>query len=239
MTSVDKRKIADFLDLAGDFLGSGYKREPINYQFDDNIPAKVEIPQIKNEYIDSIELVAKEIRDCKNCSLCEKRTNAVPGEGVSEPLVMVIGEGPGEEEDKQGRPFVGKAGMLLDKMLDAIGLSRNTNAFIANVIKCRPPLNRDPHPEETSACSRFLERQITLLNPKFILVAGKVAANTLFKTDESISKHRAKIMELTAGNKTYPLICTYHPAALLRSDDYKRPAWEDLKLLKSKLDTMR
>jgi DNA polymerase len=121
-------------------------------------------------------------------------------------------------------------------MLSSIGLSRTTNTFIANVIKCRPPFNRDPHPEETIACAHFLERQITLLKPKFILVAGRVAAQTLLNTTEPIGKMHGKFMEITVGDSVYPLLITYHPAALLRNEELKRPAWEDLKLLKSRLN---
>jgi DNA polymerase len=149
---------------------------------------------------------------------------------------MVIGEGPGSEEDAQGRPFVGKAGQLLDKMLDPIGLSRTSNCFIANIIKCRPPFNRDPSPEEAAACAHFLERQIELLKPKFILAAGRIAAQTLLKTTESIGKLRGNFFELNVGTSTYPLLVTYHPAFLLRSEEHKRPAWEDLKLLRSKIE---
>ena len=167
------------------------------------------------------------------------RTNAAPGEGALQPLVIVIGEGPGAEEDAQGRPFVGRAGQLLDKMLASINLSRNSNCFIANVVKCRPPNNRDPYPEETAACAHFLERQITLLKPRFILAAGRVAAQTLLKTTEPIGKLRGKFKELTVGNMTLPFLATYHPAALLRNEDLKRPAWEDLKLLRSMLDKER
>ena len=236
MTSADKSKVANFLDIAGDFLGSGYRSEPKDYRFEDihidDTQAAVK-PEIS---VDSIEKIAEEIRTCKDCALCEKRLNAAPGEGVSEPVVMIIGEGPGEDEDKQGRPFVGRAGQLLDKMLSSIDLSRTTNCFIANVVKCRPPNNRDPRPEETAACAHFLERQILLLKPKFILAAGRVAAQTLFKTTEAIGKMRGKFSELTVGTSVFPVMTTYHPAALLRSEDLKRPAWEDLKLLKSKID---
>jgi len=245
MTPMDKQKAAEFLDLAGDFLGSGYKSEQKDYKFNDEpleasgrvseAILQTSATQNKDFGLDSIEKIAAEIKACKNCSLCEKRLNAAPGEGVSEPLVMVIGEGPGEDEDKQGRPFVGKAGQLLDKMLDSIGLSRTKNAFIANVVKCRPPNNRDPYPEETASCANFLERQITILKPKFILVAGKVSAHSLLKTSESIGKLRGKVYDLHVGSDTFPLLVTYHPAALLRNEEYKRPTWEDLKLLKSKL----
>jgi len=231
MVDAEKQKIAEFLDIAGDFLGNGYKSEPREYNLND-APAPAAYSGA-----DSLEQIAMEIKSCRSCPLCQKRLNAAAGEGVAEPLVMVIGEGPGEDEDKQGRPFVGKAGQLLDKMLDAIGLSRATNCFIANVVKCRPPANRDPFPEETQACAHFLDRQITLLKPKFILIAGRIAAQTLLKTSEPVGKLRGKFFELEKGGMRIPALATYHPAALLRSEDYKRPAWEDLKLFKSKIDS--
>jgi DNA polymerase len=240
MTKIDKQKIADFLDIAADHLSSGYKKDPVEYNFnDDEIKNDDIIGQNANELernADSIEQVAQEIITCRNCTLWERRTNAAPGEGAEQPLVMVIGEGPGEDEDRQGRPFVGRAGQLLDKMLDSIGLSRNTNCFIANVVKCRPPFNRDPYPEETAKCAHFLKRQITLLKPKFILVVGRIAAQSLLQTTESIGKMRGKFTELSVGDMKIPLIVTYHPAALLRNEEYKRPAWEDLKLLHSKFE---
>ena len=231
MTKIDKQKIANFLDIASDHLSGGYKTEAKEYQFNDDEPKE----RIENSgAFENTEQIAEKILVCRNCQLWEKRTNAVPGEGVLQPLVMVIGEAPGEDEDRHGRPFVGKAGQLLDKMLDSIGLSRKTNCFIANVVKCRPPFNRDPYPEETSACSHFLEQQIILLKPKFILVVGRIAAQSLLKTTESIGKIRGKFTELAVGDMKIPLIATYHPAALLRNEEYKRPAWEDLKLLHSK-----
>ena len=245
MTADEKQRIAGFLEFAGDFLDSGYRSERGDYQFEDDevLRAGEETTatgdggtQTGGNSGDSLEQIASEIRACRNCQLGGTRTNAAPGEGVSSPLVMVIGEGPGAEEDAQGRPFVGRAGQLLDKMLISIDLSRNTNCFIANVVKCRPPNNRDPYPEETSSCARFLERQITLLNPKFILVAGRVAAQTLLKTTEPIGKLRGKFKELIVGNTAYPLMITYHPAALLRNEELKRPAWEDLKLLRLRIE---
>ncbi|MCL2211469.1 MAG: uracil-DNA glycosylase [Treponema sp.] len=230
MVAAQKQKIADFLDITTDFLGSGYKSEKTNYQFEDD-----PVPPSQGG-ADSLEQIAREIRVCRNCSLCEKRLNAAPGEGAAQPLVMVIGEGPGEDEDKQGRPFVGKAGQLLDKMLDAIGLSRSTNCYIANVVKCRPPGNRDPFPEETSACAGFLSRQITLVKPKFILIVGRIAAQAVLQTSESTGKLRAKFLELENNGIKIPVVVTYHPAAVLRNDEYRRPVWEDLKLLKSGID---
>jgi len=238
MTAAEKQKISGFLDLAGDFLSSGYRTTQKDYNFEDDREA---VPESKEPPVDdgsdTIEKVAAEIRACNRCQLGAKRTKAAPGEGVMRPLVLVIGEGPGAEEDAQGRPFVGRAGQLLDKMLASINLSRNSNCFIANVVKCRPPNNRDPYPEETAACAGFLQRQITLLSPKFILVAGRIAAQTLLNTTTPIGKLRGKFMEYTLDNMTIPLLITYHPAALLRNEELKRPVWEDLKLLRSRLDS--
>jgi len=242
MTAAEKKSIAGFLDITADFLSSGYKTNINNYDFTDdaltNVSPEVFMPKdnINSCGQDSIEQIADEVRRCKNCPLGMTRKNAAPGEGALQPLVMVIGEGPGAEEDAQGRPFVGRAGQLLDKMLASINLSRNSNCFIANVVKCRPPNNRDPYPEETTACAHFLERQISVLKPRFILAAGRISAQTLLKTTEPIGKLRGKIKEFTAGNIILPFLATYHPAALLRNEELKRPAWEDLKLLRSMLD---
>ncbi|MCL2180166.1 MAG: uracil-DNA glycosylase [Treponema sp.] len=234
MTSADKEKIAGFLHVAGDFLGSGYISEKIDYQFDD-IPPTVDGKTVSVKD-DSLEQIADEIRGCKNCPLGETRKNAVPGEGAANPLVLVIGEGPGAEEDAQGRPFVGNAGKLLDKMLSSIDLSRTTNCFIANVVKCRPPGNRDPHPQESASCANFLQRQISFLKPKFILLVGNVAAQNVLKTTDRVGKLRGKFTEYKIDGAVIPLLVTYHPSALLHSDEYKRPAWEDLKLLRSKIE---
>jgi len=223
MLAAEKQKIMDFLDLTDDFLGSGYKSGRNTENFKEDAP-------------ETIEKISEEIRICKNCQLGNLRKNAVPGEGSLNPLVMVIGEGPGMDEDDQGRPFVGKAGHLLDKMLASIGLSRNSNAFIANVVKCRPPGNRDPYPEEASACSGFLERQILLLKPKFILAAGRISAQTLLKTAEPIGKLRGSFTDFKAGGLTFPLFVIYHPAAVLRNDSLRRPVWEDLKILRSRME---
>jgi len=237
MTAVEKQKVAGFLDLAGDYLSSGYRSEKKDYNFEDDAAPKVdEKPAVDGA--ETIEKIAAEIRACKRCPLGGTRKKAAPGEGAARPLVLVIGEGPGAEEDAQGRPFVGRAGQLLDKMLASIDLSRNSNCFIANVVKCRPPGNRDPRPEETAACAGFLKRQIVLLKPKFILVAGRVAAQTLLQTTEPVGKLRGKFTEYQVDDMTIPLLITYHPAALLRDEQLKRPAWEDLKLLRSRIDSL-
>ena len=185
---------------------------------------------------DSLNAIASNIAACESCGLAATRTLVVPGEGAGRPLVMVIGEGPGADEDRTGRPFVGKAGQLLDKMLDSIGLSRKENCFIGNMVKCRPPGNRDPGPDEIAACYPYLERQITLLRPQIILCAGRVAAQNLLKTSTGINALRGEIMELKIGKTSIPVLCTFHPSAILRDDFLKRPAWEDLKLLRSFLD---
>ena len=187
------------------------------------------------EIEDSLGAVAAEISNCRSCGLCATRKNTVPGEGVSRPLVMVIGEGPGANEDATGRPFVGRAGQLLDKMLASIALSRDKNCFIANMIKCRPPENRDPAPQEMAACLPFLERQILLLRPQVILCAGRIAAQNLLKTGKGHSPWRGEFAELRVKDAVFPVLSTYHPSFLLREESFKRQAWEDLKLLKSRL----
>ena len=149
--------------------------------------------------------------------------------------VMVIGEGPGADEDRQGRPFVGKAGQLLDKMLEAIQLSRKTNCYITNVVKCRPPQNRDPAPEERSCCAAFLDAQIRLLRPKMILVMGRIAAQHLLQTSDGIGKLRGRFFDYQG----IPLMPTYHPSALLRDESLKRPAWEDLKRFRARLHELQ
>ena len=198
--------------------------------------------QVQNQFVnandsnDSIEKIAAEVAVCKKCVLCEKRTNVVPGMGVKNPLVMIIGEGPGFEEDKQGLPFVGPAGQLLDKMLGAINLSRESNCFIANVVKCRPPQNRDPNPEEGKACRGFLDRQISILKPKMILLLGRIATYHILDTAQGISTIHGQFFEYKTDFATIPVMPIYHPSAVLRNEALKRPVWEDLKVFKKKLE---
>ena len=177
------------------------------------------------------ELNAKILR-CTRCGLARTRNNVVPGMGVEHPEVLVIGEGPGHDEDMQGLPFVGKAGVLLDRMLAAIGLDRKTNCYIANIVKCRPPENRNPMPDEQSACFSFLEAQIHLLKPKMILCMGKIAIEKITWQNISINAQHGEFFEYNG----IPLMPTYHPSALLRNEELKRPAWEDLKKFKRRLD---
>jgi uracil-DNA glycosylase len=165
-----------------------------------------------------------EIEQCTACKLCETRTNTVPGVGNRNPDWMVIGEGPGENEDKQGEPFVGRAGQLLDQMLAAVRKSRKENVFIANVVKCRPPGNRDPEADEIEACAPYLERQIALAKPKLLLAVGKFAGQQVLNTDATVGAMRAK----PGKRGDIPVVVTYHPAYLLRSPMEKAKAWADL-----------
>ncbi|MGI4814784.1 MAG: uracil-DNA glycosylase [Janthinobacterium lividum] len=164
------------------------------------------------------------VADCRLCTLCNTRTQTVFGVGDEAADWMVIGEAPGATEDRIGEPFVGEAGKLLDNMLRALGLSRQRNVFIANVLKCRPPNNRDPLPQEVAACEDYLKRQVALVRPKVIVALGRFAAHSLLKTDEKLGslRTRAHVYE------EVPVIVTYHPAYLLRSLAEKAKAWEDL-----------
>jgi uracil-DNA glycosylase family 4 len=172
------------------------------------------------------EELERAVRTCTLCELHKTRTQAVFGVGNRSAQWMVIGEAPGADEDRQGEPFVGRAGQLLNSMLKAIGLKRE-QVFIANILKSRPPNNRDPRPEEVRACIPYLFRQIELVNPKLILCVGRIAAQTLLETDTSIGKLRGQLHRI-AGNR--PMIVTYHPAYLLRSPGEKRKSWADLLL---------
>ena len=166
------------------------------------------------------------VKTCTLCPLHKTRTQGVFGVGNRAAQWMVIGEAPGADEDRQGEPFVGRAGHLLNSMLKAIGLPRE-HVFIANILKSRPPNNRDPKPEEVQACIPYLFRQIELVNPKLILCVGRIAAQTLLETDTPIGKLRGQLHRI-AGNR--PMVVTYHPAYLLRSPGEKRKSWADLLL---------
>jgi uracil-DNA glycosylase family 4 len=170
----------------------------------------------------------QEVAACRACKLCETRTQTVFGVGVERPEWLIVGEAPGADEDAQGEPFVGQAGKLLDAMLAAVGFSRERDVFIANVLKCRPPRNRDPLPDEVSSCRPFLERQIALLAPRMILVVGKIASHALLNTDASMGSLRGRQHRLSIAGRDIPVVATYHPAYLLRSLSEKAKAWEDL-----------
>jgi DNA polymerase len=172
----------------------------------------------------TLEEVRKELGDCKRCKLHRTRRTIVFGEGNEKASLMFIGEGPGYEEDVQGRPFVGRAGQLLTKIIQSINLSRE-GVYIANIIKCRPPQNRNPEADEIQSCSPFLMKQIDVIRPKIICALGTFSAQTLLKTDTKITALRGQIFDLE-GIKVIP---TYHPAFLLRNPERKREVWEDMK----------
>jgi len=173
----------------------------------------------------SLAAVATLIGECRKCKLCEGRANTVPGEGPATARLVVIGEGPGKTEDETGRPFVGRAGELLTKILDAIKLPRD-QVFICNVVKCRPPENRLPQYDEIAACLPYLYRQIELVKPKVILAMGGTAAQSVLNTKLSLGALRNQVHRFRGT----PVIVTYHPAALLRNPNWKRPTWDDVRI---------
>lgn len=173
------------------------------------------------------EELAARVAECTACGLHCSRTQAVFGAGNQEADWLIIGEAPGAEEDRQGKPFVGRAGQLLDAMLEAVD-RRREQVYITNILKCRPPNNRDPLPEEAAACEPYLQRQIALLQPRVILAVGRVAAQNLLKTSAPLGRLRGSVHQYPGTR--IPLVVTYHPAFLLRSPREKRRAWQDLRL---------
>ncbi|MDD7446493.1 MAG: uracil-DNA glycosylase [Clostridiales bacterium] len=178
--------------------------------------------------------LTEEITRCQKCRLCAGRTYPVPGEGNPHARLMFIGEGPGRDEDQTGRPFVGRAGQLLDKMIGAIGLSRE-EVFIANVVKCRPPQNRAPEADEVAACMPYLRAQVGLIRPQVIVLLGSSALGAILGPDHRITRERGAWIE----RKGVWFMPTFHPAALLRDESKKRPVWEDLKKVRDKLQELQ
>lgn len=235
MTREEKNELFHFLVTAEGWLSETRLNVPTPDFTDTVEEPTVAIHGSDDRFFDSLESVSDAVRSCRKCGLCETRGHAVPGEGpadLSTVSVMAIGEGPGADEDATGRPFVGKAGQLLDRMLQSIGLSRTENCFIANIVKCRPPQNREPSPEESAACVPYLHAQIEIVKPTLILALGRTAAQNLLKTTDGINRLRGRFFDY----RGIPLLPTYHPSALLRDETLKRPAWEDLKLFRSQLD---
>lgn len=206
-------------------------------QLDRTTPLKtsqrLDMPQ-KNETIARMDWSQLEqtVAACQLCSLSQTRTQTVFGIGTQQAELMIIGEAPGEQEDKTGQPFVGPAGKLLDNMLLAIGLTRTQHVYIANVLKCRPPGNRDPSPDEIAYCSAYLRRQVALIQPKVILLLGRFSAQTLLETTITIGKLRGQIHHY----QEVPAVVTYHPAYLLRSPAEKAKAWADLNVVRTLLE---
>ena len=179
----------------------------------------------------SIAEIERTISACTACFLAKGRTKTVPGEGSPKADLLLVGEGPGQTEDETGRPFVGRAGELLTEILAAIGYSRD-EVFICNVVKCRPPQNRKPLPDEMAACSPFLQAQIATIKPKVILALGATAAEALLQTKRSLADLRAKVHSY----RGIPLVVTYHPAALLRNPNWKKPTWDDVRIARQLVD---
>ncbi|MFP4490686.1 MAG: uracil-DNA glycosylase family protein [Spirochaetaceae bacterium] len=224
MNSDSLHEYLNILNLTRDYLTDGWEKE-----YGGSIPSsKRGVEEVEEE----LASIAEEVSHCTRCRLSGTRTCAVPGEGPVAPKVMVIGEAPGAQEDETGRPFVGRAGQYLDKWLEAIGLNRERDVFIGNIIKCRPPNNRDPFLDEQEECLPFLQRQMDLLRPFAILTVGRIATHILTGSEESMGRVHGR----TLSYRGTPLIPTYHPSGVLRNPQYRKPVWEDLKKLKRLID---
>jgi len=217
-------EIADCLEQLRWILGSYRTAGFLDWQYRPRKSHDEVQPAAVSQADEKLCRINSELTGCTRCRLHSGRNKLVFGEGSAESGLVFVGEGPGFDEDRQGRPFVGRAGKLLDKMILAIGLERR-QVYICNVVKCRPPDNRAPQPDETAACSPFLFRQIEALSPKVICVLGLSAAQALLGNSGPISQLRGKVLKW----RGIPLICTYHPAYLLRSPSQKAAAWQDLK----------
>lgn len=186
-----------------------------------------------------LDAIANEVGKCCKCGLGKTRKNAVPGEGNPDARIVFVGEAPGADEDAKGRPFVGRAGQLLDKIINAMGLRRE-DVYICNILKCRPPENRDPRPDEIANCLPYLQEQLEIIEPEVIVALGAHAARTLLETTKSIGEMRGKFMEYQPGlgKKPIKLLATYHPAYLLRSysPENRRRVWEDMKKVLKELN---
>lgn len=223
------RQHADMDDFfTGGFAPAGEK----------NKQKKNEASQSANDIKIELEKIDDEVHRCRKCQLGSLRTNAVPGEGNPNAQIVFVGEGPGADEDAQGRPFVGRAGQLLDKVIAAMGLKRS-DIFICNILKCRPPNNRDPRPDEIISCLPYLQRQIELINPDVIVALGAHAARTLLNTNKPIGQLRGQFHQYYAGlgRPSIKLMATYHTAYLLRnySQENRRRLWEDMKKVLTEL----
>ncbi len=226
--------IKDFLKIFVDTKNYLYNENDLyQIQFNDTYCSEQSEEPLSNQKINPFQQLEQEILSCHQCNLSTTRKNVVIGSGNIQSQVLFIGEAPGFDEDMKGFPFVGKAGQLLDKMLQAISIERNF-IYICNILKCRPPSNRNPQQEEIDSCTPFLDRQINMINPKIIVTLGNFASKYILRTDTGISKLRGK---------TYPwkdkiIVPTYHPSALLQNPELKRGSWYDLKLLRSLIDKM-
>jgi uracil-DNA glycosylase len=195
-------------------------------------PVETAVDEETAAHAAALAVLATTVAGCTRCRLSEGRSKVVFGSGNPDADLMLIGEGPGAEEDRQGLPFVGPAGELLTRIIQAIEMRRE-DVYIANVVKCRPPGNRDPEPDEAAACRGYLEKQIELVRPRIIVALGRVAAQTLLGNDSPIGRMRGQWFQV----KGIPTMVTYHPAALLRNSALKRPTWEDMQQVRDRLRT--
>lgn len=205
------------------------KDKPVERNFDYGL--------IREDWMESenLDVLNQKISDCKKCPLAKTRTNFVFGAGNPDADVVVVGEAPGRDEDIQGKPFVGRAGQLLTDILKAINFTRD-EVFICNILKCRPPENRNPLPEEIIHCEPHLMKQLELIKPRLILAVGTFAGQTLLKSKEPLGKLRGRFFDFNIGEIKAKLLVTYHPAALLRNPHWKKPTWEDVKLFRKEYD---
>ena len=212
-------------EIAKSFRDAGFVSVPKTASVSVAATAKIKVEEPIDESLPPLEKLRIKAGRCSACRLAAKRTNMVFGEGNENADIMFIGEGPGEDEDLSGRPFVGKAGQLLTKIIENGMKIPRSQVYIANIVKCRPPANRDPMPDEAQCCIGFLKEQISIVKPKVLILLGKVAMKNLLGIESSMSKAR----ETTYEYEGIKVFVTYHPSALLRNEAYKRPVWEDIK----------
>jgi len=224
MSSIDK-EFRNLLDMTEDYFSGGFSRPgAVGKRISDTGTLSRR---------EQLNILHSRISECSLCRLHATRTHTVPGEGAFEPLVFLIGEGPGRDEDRTGHPFVGRAGQYLDKWLAAIDLNRAEDCFIGNIVKCRPPENRDPLPDESEACLPYLKQQISLIQPKIILTLGRIAGRIITGEERGISSLRGKVYSFMG----IPVVPTYHPSAVLRNPQFRSPVWEDLKQVKKIIES--
>ncbi len=199
---------------------------------------QIEVRPTVSLSIETLEALQQHVAECVACGLCKTRTQTVFAAGNPLASLAIVGEAPGVEEDRTGQAFVGQAGKLLDGMLASLGLNRAQDTYICNVLKCRPPNNRDPSPEEVAKCEPFLQNQLNLVQPKIILVVGRFAAQSLLRTESSIASLRGKLHSYSVNGRDVPVVVTYHPAYLLRNLADKSKTWADLCFLQSQLNLL-
>lgn len=230
MSNLSQDEIKQLLSLSKSFLAQHQELFSKEVPY---LPQNESSKKVIKEKSEQLQKFYEEIKNCMACKLGKTRNHLVFGDGFPDANLMIIGEGPGADEDETGHPFVGRAGQLLTSILKAINFSRK-DVFIANIVKCRPPENRRPEPDEVAKCTPYLDRQIEIIQPKIILALGATAGNTLLKNQDALGDMRGKWHDY----KGIPVMVTYHPAALLRNPNFKIPTWQDVQLLRKTYDQM-